>query len=168
MAVALLALVPTLRRAVNPPGQDFFPGTGTNEWRGRLADAFWKARLNDFFAGYVLSEDGMDVEVVQAGGEDLDRVQQELIVQFAALTAIRNKIMALPTSTRRQAGPVETETQRSAQVLVQLLKDVTRELAEIRATVVSANTPRAAAFFDSMVIASNRLIDTYDVYGFVN
>lgn len=168
MAVALLSLVPTLRRAVNPPGQDFFPGTGTNEWRGRLADAFWKARLNDFFAGYVLSEDGLEINAVDTAVDDLDRTQQELIVQFAALTAIRNKIMALPTETRRKAGPVETETQRSAVVLVQLLKDVTKELALTREIVVSAAAPRAVAFFDAMVISSNRLVASYDEFGFVN
>lgn len=168
MAVALTTLVPSLRRAANPPGQDFYPGTGTNEWRGRLADAFWKARLNDFFAGYAIDEAGANIVPIDSGGEDLDRAEQELIVQFAALTAIRNKIMALPTATRRQAGPVETETQRSAQVLVQVLKDVTAELNATREIVISASTPRAAAFFDAMVISASRFAEGYDVYGWVN
>lgn len=168
MGAALLALVPSLRRTVNPPGQDFYPGTGTNEWRGRLADAFWKARLNDFFAGYVLNEAGTEVVPVDTGAPDLPREQQELIVQFAALTAIRSKIMALPTMTHRKAGPVETETQRSAAVLVQLLKDVTRDMQITRDIVIAANAPRAVAFFDALVISANRLADQYDVYGWVN
>jgi hypothetical protein len=167
VGVALANLVPTLRRTVNPPGQDFYPGTGQAEWRGRLADAFWKARLNDFFSGYAINEDGSEVVPIDSTAEDLGREQQELIVQFAALTAIRNKILSLPTTSRAKAGPVETETQRSAAVLVQMLKDITAEMAETRHIVLAGNAPRAATFFDSMVLAANRLAASYDVYGFV-
>ena len=171
MAVALRDLVPSLRRAVNPPGQDFHPGTGANEWRGRLADAFWKARLNDFFTNYRVSTDGATIEPLPGVTEEIDRAQQQLIVMFAAHEALRLKILALPTATHVKAGPVESDTQRSAQVFVQLLKDITAELAEVRATVAAVNAPRAVAFIDAMVIASNRLYgygeDDGGGYGFV-
>jgi hypothetical protein len=172
VAVALRDLVPSLRRAVNPPGGDLHPGTGANEWRGRLADAFWNARLADFFAGYAISADGAEI-VALAGTtpEDLDRTAQQLIVRFAAVEALRLRILALPTATHVKAGPVESDTQRSAAVLVQLLKDITAELAATKDLIAGQNAPRAVAFIDAMVIANNRFVGEYESgygYGFVS
>lgn len=170
MSVALATLVPSLRRAVNPPGQQLVTA-GQSEWVGRLADAFWRARLNDFFAGYVLDGNDTAIVPVSNGGDDLDRTMQQLIVQFAALEALRLRLMNLATATRQKAGPVEVETQRAATLLVQLLKDLTREMQDTKDVILETSnaSPRAAAFFDSLVIANGRFAgDFYDVYGFVD
>lgn len=148
VGVDLVTLVPTLQRALNPPGLDLFPAATEAEWVGRLADAFWKARLAGFFAGY--RETTGDVMPVDPTAPDLTREEQEIIIAYARVTALQNRLVNLATGSRSKAGPVESETQRSAQVLVQMLKDATNELADVAALV--PQTPRQAVFLDAVYV----------------
>lgn len=167
MGVALSTLVPTLQRTLNPPGSVLFTA-GTSEWVGRLADAFWNARLQDFFVGYVIDPTNNQVIPINAGGADLSRDMQSAIVQFAALTALRMKLLQTTTMSRSKAGTVEVETQRSATLLVALLKDVSDELTQLRLRVLAdAAAPGSVTFLDAMVISANRTIagSGYGGYG---
>lgn len=153
VGVDLTTLVPTLQRALNPPGLDLFPAAVESEWVGRLADAFWKARLAGFFTGY--REMTGDVMPVDQYAPDLTREEQEIIVSYARVTALQNRLVNLTTGTRSKAGPVESETQRSAQVLVQMLKDATNELADCAALV--PQTPRQAVFLDAVYVRTRSI-----------
>jgi hypothetical protein len=124
MAVDLGDLVESLQREVSPPGQldDLFPGIGDDVWIGYLSDGFWEIRLDGMLAGYI-EEDG-EITPTATGGTDLPRELQQLIVLYAGIRLLRNQLMNTGTLFRAQAGPVEFETQNSAQ----LLRDLFAEL----------------------------------------
>lgn len=170
MAVDLTTLVEPLKRAANPPGQDFYPGTDDTEWAERLADAFWAGRLDGFFVGYV--EAGGSVTPV-SGSDDLDRMYQQVIVEYAALRALEAKLLSLTTASRYKAGPTEVETERSAQVLAALLKAALDRLARIRTEIVTnaAYAGASSVFLDGVIVAGNRFLGSYyggNPYGWVN
>lgn len=145
--IELVELVPVLQRALNPPGVDLFPSATEAEWVGRLSDAFWRARLAGFFPGHREA----DGEVSPVGsGSDLSRTEQQIIVAYARVAALQNRILNLTTMSRSKAGPVETETQRSAQMLVEMLRQAAAELTEVAATV--ARTATQARFLDGVAV----------------
>lgn len=148
VGVDLRTLVPTLQRALNPPGLDLFPATTEAEWVGRLADAFWRARLAGFFVGY--REVTGDVLPIDSNSPDISRQDQEIIVAYARVNALQSRLVNLATTTRSKAGPVESETQRSAQVLVSMLKAANDELADIVDMV--PQSPSQVAFLDAVSV----------------
>lgn len=167
MAVALTTLVPTLQRTLNPPGTTVFTASST-EWVGRLADAFWTARLQDFFIGYVVDPVTNAVTPVDPTADDLSRDMQSAIVSFAALTALRAALLNTPTGNRAKAGSVEVETQRSATLLVGLLKDVSADLQALKDRILKdATATTGVAFLDSMLISANRTLEGSGHAGFV-
>lgn len=114
MAVDLSDLVESLKLEVNPPGQNLFPDANDTEWAGRLANAFWNARIDGFLAGFV-EEDG---ELFPTSGDaDMGRDLQQVIVFIAAMTAIMQRIREFNTAFRAKSGPVEFEQERSANAL---------------------------------------------------
>lgn len=158
MGVALSDLVPTLRRTLNPPGQTNITASNT-EWVGRLADAFWDGRMQDFFIGYVITNDA--ITPVDPTGPDLGRELQTLIVRYAAIRAIHAALLETVTMSRQKAGNVEVETQRSATLLVALLKDISTELTQIKDRLRNEASGKAIAFLDSMVVANQRVIQGF-------
>lgn len=159
MAVDLDTLVDPLKRAVNPPGANLYPTATTLEWVGRLADAFWDARLKGFFVGYHLNED-MDQVLADTAADEIPRDLQQVIVIYAAYRVTRQRLIEF-TSTRYKAGPVEAEVTRSANVLVQLLKDLAAELEVLRAEVaVTRRKYATTGFFDLVAIRDRVLIDS--------
>ena len=146
MAVNLADYVTSLQYEINPPGQNLYPSMNNTEAVGRLVDAFWELRLSglDFLAGYDCDITGVitaNSNVGQTVGfnipadwftddgvPDLGREVVQAIVLFAgyriALTAAQN----LATSVRSQAGPVSFETQKSAQLQQQVLKNLVAKI----------------------------------------
>lgn len=130
MPLALESLVPRLRANLNAPGTTFFQGENS-EYIATLANGFWTARLRDnMFAGYRVNVSNQVVPVPPAT-EDLPEDLHQVVVLYAALTAIEARLLSLSTYKRGKAGPVESETRRSAEVLVQLLKAKRAELEQI-------------------------------------
>lgn len=117
MAVDLGELIESLRREVSQPGAEntTFPNATDDAFFGYLQDAFWEARLDGVITGYT-ETDGL-VESLPSGGTDLGRELQQLIVIYAGMRIIRNQLLSMSTTFRAKGGPVEYETQRSAQVL---------------------------------------------------
>lgn len=114
MAVDLGDLVQYLEAEVSPPGNDLFPTVQDDEWITRLANGFWNARLDGILAGYVEAEG----EITPVSGDtDMSRELQQVIVFYAAYETILLALRTLNTTFRAVAGPVEYETQQSAQVL---------------------------------------------------
>ncbi len=121
-------LVEPLKRTVSPPGVEVFPDATDTEFAGYLSDAFWEIRMLGMFTNYTES----DLEVFPiTGTTDLPREQQSLIIVFAAITIVTNELKAMETVFRVKAGPAEFETQKSAN----LLKDVLAELQRRRSIV---------------------------------
>lgn len=121
MAVSLEDLIPSLEREVSPPGEDLFPDATESEWLGNLQDAFWDARLDGLLEDY--TESGGSVTPV-SGSEDIPRDLQQLVVLYAGIRVVRNHLRALNTLFRSKAGPVEFETQKSAQLLKSILDEL--------------------------------------------
>ena len=147
MAVDLGDLIESLKREVTAPGA-LAPGSD-DDYLGHLQDAFWHARLRGAFAGY---EEADAIVTPINGTTDLPREQQQLIVLTAGLRIVRAALRNANTMFRAQAGPVEFETQQSAQTLKELLVQLEREfrlaLEDALAGGASAGT---VAYFDAVI-----------------
>lgn len=120
MAVDLSDYTESLKREINPPGVDLFSSMTPTQLTAYMSDAFWEASLDGFFTDHVCDEDGI-VTPVEVGGAELDRAGISLIVLYAGIRMLRNKILNTNTTFRAQAGPVEFEQQNSATVLKEML-----------------------------------------------
>lgn len=155
MAVDLEELVPELQIEVNPPGQDNFPDATGDEWLNNLRNAFWEARLYGFWSGFS-EADGLISE--DANGDDLGRDQQQLIVLFAAARIIRNVLQNTNTMFRAQAGPVEFETQNSAQLLRDILKDI-RSRVDLALAALGTLNDSTVTYIDSLTAREDSIGD---------
>lgn len=153
MAVDLSDYVDTVRREVTPPGSTLFGAVSDDVFVGYLCDAFWEVTLDGFFgtaqkvdssgtipsalfscdsSGIVLP--ASDPEVL-AGNDsytagsynptvDMNRSEIALVCLYAGIKIIRNQLMSQSTKTRAKAGPVEFEQDFSANLLVEMLKEL--------------------------------------------
>lgn len=95
-----------------------------------LRNAFWSAKLD----GVTALADYREVDGVidPVGSVELDRELQQIIVFWAGIAIVANELRNANTAFRAKAGPVEYETQTSANVL----KGVLDLLLERRALLV--------------------------------
>ena len=123
MSVDLSDFVPSLLREVNPPGENILATTSDDDLVGYLADAFWEARLDGLLDGWSCDEDGI-VTPASAGGADLPREGVGIVVLYAGIKLLRNRVLGTNTMYRAKAGSVEFEQQNSATLLVEMLKQL--------------------------------------------
>lgn len=121
MAVDLGDLVESVQREVNPPGGTIFPDATEDDYLGFLQDAFWETTLDGLIEGYT-EADGLVTPT--DGDTDLSREMQQLVVIYAGFKMLKNYLTNVNTTFRAVAGPVEFETQQSAALLTQLMKDL--------------------------------------------
>lgn len=114
----LADLVPSLKRAVAPPGEyaALFPSATDTDLTDLLADAVAEAQLDGFLANSSLNLDEATVE------PDLSSAQKALVVLYGAARVLHVRIANLKNRTRYKAGAAEAETEQSASVLVELLR----------------------------------------------
>lgn len=128
MAVDVSEYIGSLKRAVQPPGTDLYPGVTDDEWAGYLTDAFWEARLDGFLGDWTVyagnSPSDSEIRPVATGGADITEREMALVILYASLTILRGRILNLGASFRGKAGPVEFEQQSSATVLAEMLKQL--------------------------------------------
>lgn len=129
MAVDLTAYVPSLLREVQPPGTSLYAGVGEADWVQYLADGFWEARLDGFLEGFVVAQGGFgSYELLpptgMADSAPEVRMAISLMVMYAGIRVLRNRILNTNTSFRAKAGPVEFEQQNSATMLAEMLKQL--------------------------------------------
>jgi hypothetical protein len=124
MSVDLGELIEPLRREVSQPGAETstFPDATDDSYFGHLQDAFWETVLDSVISGYT-EADGI-VTPLDVDDDDLGRDLQQLVVLYAGIRIIRNQLLAMNTLFRAKAGPVEYETQKSAQVLKGILDEL--------------------------------------------
>lgn len=139
MAVDLSDYVPALRREISPPGSTAFRAVGDDVMAGYLADAFWEVRLDGFMEPFSCDSSGIilplsDPQVVAGAADytltpydpskDIGRSEVALICLYAGIKIIRNRLMEQASRFRAKAGPVEFERDYSANLLVEMLKEL--------------------------------------------
>lgn len=110
--------VDNLQREVQPPGTTIFAGVSQDTWTGYLVDAFWEARLDGFVKGYNSTEEGIVTP-------DIPREQIALVLIYAGIKIVRNRMMTVNTKFHAKAGPVEIEQDYSSTLLADMLKTLT-------------------------------------------
>lgn len=139
MSVDLADYVPSLRREVTMPGSTVFASVSDDVFAGYLADAFWEVRLDGFAEPYSADENGIvlpadDVQV-KAGDtdytptaynpdKDIPRSDIALVLLYAGIKIIRNKLLEQSSRFKAQAGPVSFEQDYSANLMIEMLKEL--------------------------------------------
>lgn len=146
----LLDLVPSLQRAVAPPGEfaTFFPNSTDDDLAATVADAIAEAQLDGFLSGYALDLNAGTVL------PDLSSPQQALVILYGMARVVRARIANLRNRTRYRAGPTEAEEETSATVLVQMLRDISARKREVLEDAKRGNVARAFAMVDMYVAKS--------------
>lgn len=122
MAVDIGDLIDAIQAEVNPPGENLFPNATDDDWFNSLVSGFWGARMDGLLSNYTINAQDQIVPI--AGTTDISRDLQQIIVLYASMTIIVNQLRAMNTTFRAVAGPVQFETQKSAQVLRGILDDI--------------------------------------------
>lgn len=141
--VDLSDYIPNLQREVQAPGTTDFPAATDDDWIGNMVDGFWEARLDGLLQGYTCDENGLLFEISAlnnnlpqqpqvyenpqtknwaADGQLREMVQ--LIIFYAGYRILRNALRGLRTQFRASAGPVSFEYQQSANLLVDVMRDL--------------------------------------------
>ena len=151
-------LTPALKRALAVPGTfaDLFPDTTDDDLVGTLADGVAEAHLDGFLAGVVLDVSGATV------APDLSSPQQALVVMYAMSRVLTARVANLKNRTRYKAGSVESETEQSASVLVELLREVRDRKKQLLDDAKAGNLAKAFGMVD-MYLAKSIDVSNPDV-----
>jgi hypothetical protein len=140
VAVDLADYTDTLRREVSPPGSTTFAAVADDVLVGYLTDAFWEVKLDGFVEPWVADIDGVvipasDFEAQTSAGPytptdydpavDMPRDQVALVVLYAGIKILRNNLISTNTRLSARAGPVEFTTENSANVMTEMLRELT-------------------------------------------
>jgi len=158
MAVPLEDLLPSVRWSLNVPGETgFFNFDSDDDWIEALANGFWWANMRGFFKDYRVTTDGESIANV-VGTVELDRRLQQVVVLFTAMNAIEAKLMSIYTHTKSSAKPgLETERDRSAQLLRDLLQARRNDLQEIKLLLVGGVYATEVAVIDLFLARDSAL-----------
>ena len=152
MPVDLIDYADVLRREVSPPGSDEETvGADDATLLGYLLDAFWEARLDGLLSAWTADPDGI-VSPVVPGGDDLGRDHIALLVLYAAVRMLRNRVLNSSMRFRVKAGPVEYETQNSANVLADLHANLNAAKQRVLDAVETARTESRAYLIDAYAL----------------
>lgn len=155
---ALADLVEAFKREVAVPGAfaATFPSTSDEDLEEALKDAFANARLDGFFST-------MELDVATgAVTPDLSVAGAALVILYAGLRMTRTQLRTLNTVVRYQAGPVEYETQQSAALLTEDLKQLERRRQELIAQALRAGRGTGSTFVIDGYVAR---ASAYNFYG---
>lgn len=146
----LLALVPSLKRAVAPPGEfaALFPSSTDTDLRDLLSDAVAESQLDGF-----LRDVSIDLDVAEVT-PDLSNPQQALVVLYGAARVLTVRLANLKNRTRYVAGNVEAETEQAASVLVELLRQTNARKKQILEDARSGGAGMSFAMVDLYVTKS--------------
>lgn len=146
----LTDLVPSLKRALAAPGEfdTTFPESTDSDLAGTLADAVAECQLDGFFATLTLDLADSTTD------PDLTTPQQALVILYAMARVVRARISNLANRSRYKAGPTEVETEQSATVLVQMLKDISARKSQILDDAKYGNLASAFQMVDMYITKS--------------
>lgn len=138
--------IDSLRREVTPLGTTLFATVDEDTWLGYLTDAFWEARLDGFMIGYSADEEGI---IEPVNGVELGRQWVALIILYAGIKVLRNRILNTKTGFRAKAGPVEYEEQQSATMLAEMLKQLAETKKRILDELEEQSWATTVGYFDA-------------------
>ena len=146
----LIELVPSLKRAVAPPGEfdTFFTNTTDNDLSATLADALAEAQLDGFLGTITL-----DV-TSETTTPDLSNAQAALVILYATARVLTARVANLKNKTRYKAGNAEAETEQSATVLVELLRQTKDRKKQLLDDARAGRMTQAFAMVDMYVAKS--------------
>jgi hypothetical protein len=150
MALDVNDLVENLEREVNPPGTLLFPNATVTEYEGHLRDSFWELVQRGYISGFT-EDDGIITEDVATPVNDLGRDYQQLLVVTAGLRILRLLMISINTQFRAKAGPVEFETQKSAQTLKGALDYLHDRFAQIVSGLPNSRGLSTTYYFDPLL-----------------
>ena len=155
----LLDLVPSLQRALAPPGEfaTFFPLATDDDMVASLADSIAEAQLDGFLSSHTMNLNAGTV------APDLTGPQQALVLLYGMARVVRARIANGKNRTRYRAGPIEAEEEQSATVLVQMLRDINDRKKQLLDDAKMGNTARAFAMVDLFVARSIHPRDSTDL-----
>ena len=162
MAVDLGDMIEFLQTEVDAPGEDSFPDATDDDWLSNLRSAYWEVVLDGIVSGSRYTETDGLIEPTDTTDDDLSRELQQLVVLYAGVRVIRNKIRTMNTVFRTKAGPVEFETQQSANVFKTILDQLIRRrniILERLSDLGSANS-----YYVDMVLARDESLTYGDSY----
>ncbi|NUS01921.1 MAG: hypothetical protein HOV97_05080 [Nonomuraea sp.] len=169
MAVDLIDYVPSLKREVQPPGSTIFAGVTDSEWVGYLTDAFWEARMDGLLEGYVVEgydpDDASDSTIAPTvlGRPDIDGKGMALVVLYAGIKVLRNRILNMSAGFTAKAGPVEFQQNgAAATVLAEMLKQLRATKDRILAELDGLGSTTHVTVLDAY---STRLFEPMSYYG---
>lgn len=140
-------LISDLEFNVNAPGEDAYANVSEEEWISRLRDGFWNAWNDGFLQDYI-EIDG--TVTPRSGSTPIPREQQQIVILYTSIAIVFQQMLKMNTLFRAKAGPVEYETQQSAQLLRALYDDLAQRRVHLLERL--AETGVSSAFF---------LIDAY-------
>ena len=116
----LADLVEPLKRAVAVPGTfvDVFPDTSDDDLAALLADSFAEAQLDGFLSGF---EVDLNTSFTTP---DLTTPHTALLVIYGSYRMLINEIRNTQNRLRYVAGPVEYETEQTASMLNEILRQL--------------------------------------------
>lgn len=146
----LADLVPSLQRAVAPPGEfaTYFPEALDGDLSATLVDAVAEAQLDGFLGSASLD---VNAETVTP---DLTSAQQALVVLYAMARVLHARVANLKNRTRYKAGSAEAETEQSASVLVELLRQTKDRKKQLLEDARAGNMASAFAMVDMYISKS--------------
>lgn len=126
MSVDLSDYIVALQTEVSAPGVNDFPTATDDEFLNTLMNAFWSARLDGLLATFTCDENGIvDPLVIQDPPlADIGRDMIQLVILYGSFTILRNVLRGLRTAFSASAGPVKFEYQQSANLLVEIIKEM--------------------------------------------
>jgi hypothetical protein len=118
----LATLAPSLRNMIARPGTftTLFPETTSADLLAVLADGLAECHLEGLLTDY----EADDLGVVSP---DLDSGQQALVLLFSGARLIRAELLNRASASKYVAGPVSSEEQYSAQLLRDILAEMTSQ-----------------------------------------
>lgn len=143
-------LVPSLKRALAAPGEfdANFPEALDSDLTGTLTDAVAECMLDGFLGAVTLDVPN------DAVTPDLTSAQQALVILYGMSRVLTARIANLKNRTRYEAKGVSAETEQSASVLVELLKETKERKRQLLDDARAGNLAGAFAMVDMYVAKS--------------
>lgn len=121
--IDLSDLIDDMKTELSVPGETSFAAATDAQWLSQLRNAFWECSLDGLITGYTES-DGIVSPL--SGTTPLARDLQQVVIFYAGVRVLRNKLVDLKTRFATEAGPVKYEVEQSAAVLKGILDELIR------------------------------------------
>jgi hypothetical protein len=164
-SVDLEELIPDILVELNVPGGEVYAAVSGDEWVARLRNGFWNAHLDGLMNGWTELE-GFVSRLNDPSADAMTRDQQQIIIIYTAMNAIKNNILSLNTAERYKAGSVSFEVERSYQIYKSVLEDMSKRLERILERLSDANIIPPTYYIDTYAARQEAIF--YDLAKWIN